>query len=47
MTDKRYLLEILIQTIKIYNQDIGMDFDIEKCAMLIMKSVGKEKQQKE
>ena len=29
--------EILIQTIRINNQDIGMEFDIEKCAMLIMK----------
>ena len=30
----------LIQTIRIYNQDIGMEFDIEKFAMLIMK-IGK------
>ena len=31
-------LKTLIQTIRIYNQDIGMKFGIEKCAMLIMKS---------
>ena len=31
-------LEILIQAVKIYSEDIGMEFDIEKCAMLIMKS---------
>ena len=31
-------LETLIQTVRIYNQDIGMEFGIEKCAMLIMKS---------
>ena len=35
-------LEILIQTIKIDSQDIGMEFGIEKCAKLIMK---KKKQQ--
>ena len=29
-------LETLTQTIKIYIQDIGMEFSIEKCAMLIM-----------
>ena len=31
-------LETLIQTLRIYSQDIGMEFDIEKCAMLVMKS---------
>ena len=31
-------LETLIQAIRIYNQDIGMEFNIEKCSMLIMKS---------
>ena len=31
-------LETLIQTIRIYNQDIGMEFGIEKCVMLIMRS---------
>ena len=35
-------LEILIQTIKIFSQDIGMEFGIEKRAMLIIKS-GKSK----
>ena len=29
-------LDTLIQTIRIYCQNIGMEFDIEKCAMLIM-----------
>ena len=31
-------LEILIQAVRIYSEDIGMEFAIEKCAMLIMKS---------
>ena len=31
-------LETLIHTIRIYSQDIGMEFGIEKCVMLIMKS---------
>ena len=31
-------LETRIQTMKIYSQDIGMESDREKCAMLIMKS---------
>ena len=31
-------LETLIQVVRIYSQDIGMEFGIEKCAMLIMKS---------
>ena len=35
-------LKKLIQTIRIYNQDIGMEFTIEKCAMLIMKSGERE-----
>ena len=35
-------LKTLIQTIKIYSQDIGMEFDIENCAMLIMRR-GKRK----
>ena len=30
--------ETLINAIKIYSQDIGMEFGIEKCAMLVMKS---------
>ena len=31
-------LETLIQAVKIYSQDIGMEFGIEKCAMLKMKN---------
>ena len=31
-------LESQIQTVRIYSQDIGMEFGIEKCAMLITKS---------
>ena len=31
-------LETLIQAVRIYSEDIGTEFDIEKCAMLIMKS---------
>ena len=30
--------ETLLQTVKIYSQDIGMEFGIEKCAILVMKS---------
>ena len=29
-------LETLIQAVRIYCQDIGMEFDIEKCVMLII-----------
>ena len=31
-------LETLIHPVRIYSQDIGKEFDIEKCAMLVMKS---------
>ena len=31
-------LETLIDALRIYNQDIGMGFGIEKCAMFVMKS---------
>ena len=31
-------METLINTIRIYRQDIGMEFGIEKCALLVMKS---------
>ena len=31
-------LETLIHTINTHNQDIGMEFGIEKCALLVMKS---------
>ena len=30
--------ETLIHTVRIYSQDIGMEFGIEKCTMLVMKS---------
>ena len=31
-------LETLIPAVRIYSQDIGMGFDLEKCTMLITKS---------
>ena len=31
-------LETLIHIVRIYSQDIGMEFSIEKCAMLVRKS---------
>ena len=31
-------LETLIEVVRIYSQDIGIEFGIEKCATLIMKS---------
>ena len=31
-------LETLIHAVRIYSQDVGMKFGIEKCAMLVMKS---------
>ena len=31
-------LETQIQTVRIYSYDAGMEFGIEKCAMLVMKS---------
>ena len=30
--------ETLIHAVKIYRQDLGMEFGIEKCALLVMKS---------
>ena len=30
-------LEALIHAVRIYSQDIGMEFGIEKCAMLVVK----------
>ena len=41
-------LNSLVQTFRVFGEDIGMEFDIEKCAMLVMekgmivKSVGIE-----
>ena len=31
-------LETLLQTVRIYHQDIGMEFGIDKCAMLVLKT---------
>ena len=31
-------LEILIHIVRIYSQDIGMEFGIEKCALIVIKS---------
>ena len=31
-------LETIIHTVRIYSEDIGMEFGIEKCVMLVMKS---------
>ena len=39
-------LETVIQIIRIYFQNRGMEFGIDKCTMFILKS-GKKKQQKE
>ena len=36
--NKKKVLETLIQAVKIYSQDIGMEFATNKCAMLIMRS---------
>ena len=42
------LLDSLVQTVRVFSEDIGMEFGIEKCAMLVMekgkivKSVGIE-----
>ena len=39
-------LDSLVQTVRVFSKDIGMEFGIEKCAMLVMekgkivKSVG-------
>ena len=35
-------LETLIPTVRIYTRDIEMEFGIEKCAMLVMKSVKRQ-----
>ena len=41
-------MDSLVETVHVFSEDIGMEFDIEKCAMLVMekgkivKSVGKE-----
>ena len=33
-SDKR--LDSLVQTVRVFSEDIGMKFGIEKCAMLVM-----------
>ena len=30
-------LDFLIQTVRIFSEDIGMQFGIDKCAMLVIK----------
>ena len=30
-------LDSLVQTVRVFNEDIGMEFGIEKCAMLVMR----------
>ena len=41
-------MDSLVETVHVFSEDIGMEFDIEKCAMLVMekgkivKSVGIE-----
>ena len=37
---KKQEQEILIETIRIFIQDKGMEFGIEKCAMIVMKKEG-------
>ena len=29
-------LDSLVQTVRVFSEDIGMEFDIEKCPMLVM-----------
>ena len=42
MQKNEKVLETLIQIIRIYSQDVGMEFVIEKCPMLKMKSEKRE-----
>ena len=35
-------LETFLQTIRIYSQDVGMEFGIEKCTMIIIKKEKRE-----
>ena len=37
-SENKIELDTLIHAVGIYSQDIGMEFGIEKCAMLIVKS---------
>ena len=38
MTKNEKELETQIHTVRIYSQDIGIEFGIEKCALIVMKS---------
>ena len=38
LAEKEKELENHIQTVRIYSQDIGMEFGIEKCVIVIMRS---------
>ena len=29
-------MDLLVQTVQVFSEDIGMEFGIEKCAMLVM-----------
>ena len=38
LAKNKKVLKTLIHTVRIYSQDIGMEFGIEKCGLLVMKS---------
>ena len=38
MPERKTEFEILMETIEMFSQDIGMKFGVEKCGMLIMKN---------
>ena len=40
-------LDLLIQTVRIFSDDVGMVFNLDKCAMLVMKKGKRWFQQKE
>ena len=40
-------LDLLIQTVRIFSNDVGMVFNLDKCAMLVMKKGKRWFQQKE
>ena len=40
---KKKTLETLLQAVRIYSDDIGIEFGIEKYAMLIMRSIKRQK----
>ena len=47
LSEKEKESEIVIQTIRIYSQDIGKEFDIENYVILIMRSGKRKKKRKE